>query len=255
MQPSRRRYPVRTGSPASGSVSTSPISRRSSCAATPTIAPPGAGARVDLATAGKEGWPGDGAWPFPFDPDRTALDRPALWRADLAAPVVALDRAPPGIAGARTFAGHAAITADHRDESGRHLVIDTPGFRHRLWLRAPDPDVPLVILLAPSSDAIGAAAADAARRLLADLPLPAGPLATHPTRFQRRRLILLLSILDADLAGSSNREIGTRLIYPWLAGMSADTWKGSSERRRTQRLIAEARNTMRGGYRGLLAGG
>jgi hypothetical protein len=245
---------MRIGSPASGSVSISQISRRSSCAATLSIAPPGAGARGDPAQTGKEGRPGDGVWPFSFDPDRTALDRPALWRADLAAPVVALDRAPPGTAGARAFAGHPAIVADREDETGRHLVIDAPGFRHRLWLRASGPDVPLVILLAPSREPVGAAAADAARRLLSGLLLAGGPPATHPTRFQRQRLTLLLHILDADLAGASNREIGTRLVYPWLGGISAEAWKASSERRRTQRLIAEARTMMRGGYRRLLAG-
>ena len=63
---------------------------------------------------------------------------------------------------------------------------------------------------------------------------------------------LLLRILEASLAGASNREIGLRLVYPWLAGTDALAWKATSERRRVQRLVAEARDLSASGYRDLL---
>lgn len=145
-------------------------------------------------------------------------------------------------------------SADREEAGERHVVVDTPGCRHRLWLRTSDAALPLAILLAPATGALQFAAVDAARCLVAGLPTPAAS-ALHPTRFQRQRLGLLLDILDADLGGASNREIGTRLIYSRLAGMPADAWKASNERRRTQRLIGEARAMTRDGYRRLLRPG
>jgi hypothetical protein len=132
-------------------------------------------------------------------------------------------------------------------------VIDGAGRRHRLWLRDATPDASLVILLAPTSDPVRASAADAARRLLAGLPA-AEITALDPTPFQRRRLTLLLHILDAALAGANNREIGTGIVYPWIVDMDARSWKASSERRHVQRLISDAKHMMRNGYRDLLAG-
>jgi hypothetical protein len=61
-------------------------------------------------------------------------------------------------------------------------------------------------------------------------------------------------VLDAWLAGAGNREIGLRLVYPWLAGTGALAWKSMSERRRVQRLVAEARALAASGYRDLLRG-
>ncbi len=234
--------------------SISPTSRRSSCAGIRTIAATGTTRSHLRHPPEREGWPGIGVWPSSFDPDLTASDAPALWRADAAASVVALDRAPPGFAGVCALAGIGVPAACGEDAAGRHLVYETITARHRLWLRTPDDDAPLVILLKLTADPIAADAADAARRFLSGAPLAAGSAALHPSRFQRQRLALLLRVLDADLAGASNRQIGSGILYPWLAELPADSWKSSSERRRTQRLIAEARHMMRAGYRDLLAG-
>jgi hypothetical protein len=75
-----------------------------------------------------------------------------------------------------------------------------------------------------------------------------------PTRFQRQRLILLLRLIDANQAHSSRREMAYTLIYPNHEALSGAAWKGSSERRRTQRLIDEATRMAAGGYRALLQG-
>jgi hypothetical protein len=44
------------------------------------------------------------------------------------------------------------------------------------------------------------------------------------------------------------------LIYPKSATLTGAAWKGSPERRRTQRLSDEAVALMQGGYRSLLRG-
>jgi hypothetical protein len=197
-----------------------------------------------------EGWPGIGGWHSSFDPAHTAQDSPALWRAEAASCVVTLDRAPDSPFGTAPILPD-QWTAERLEEGGRHLVIDMSGVRHRLWLRSLGPD--MVILLPIAADPVRVAAADAARRFLAGRPVSHVD-ALHPTAFQRARLALLLDVLDADLEGASNRMIGTGLVYPWLSGVSLNAWKASSERRRTQRLIVEARAMMETGYRRLLRG-
>lgn len=80
------------------------------------------------------------------------------------------------------------------------------------------------------------------------------PGALRPTTFQRRRLTLLLDVLDAHLARATLQEMAIHLVYPGMARLKAITWKDSPERRRTRRLVDEAKRLMRGGYRRLLGG-
>ena len=77
-----------------------------------------------------------------------------------------------------------------------------------------------------------------------------------PTSYQAQRLALLLAILDlrSGPLTVSSHEVARRLVYPRLAIARGATWKSSSERRRTQRLIREADALMAGGYRALLSG-
>ena len=85
-----------------------------------------------------------------------------------------------------------------------------------------------------------------------------GPNCLFPTPFQRNRLNLMLRILDylADNAGNPNpiRELGQLIVYPRTRFASAAEWKASSERRRTLRLVNEAKSLVNGGYRALLKG-
>nr|WP_083231240.1 DUF2285 domain-containing protein [Blastomonas sp. RAC04] len=80
----------------------------------------------------------------------------------------------------------------------------------------------------------------------------------RPTEFQRHRLQLLLDILDLAVTPGvkslTTHELALRRIYPGMTVGRGAEWKSSSHRRRTQRLIAEARAMMNGGYRMLLAG-
>lgn len=186
-----------------------------------------------------------------FDPDRPVRSAPAVWRADCASQIVSLAPAPADIPGAAPLPDIAPLVKfDARD--ARHLVLDIAGVRHRLHVRTAVPHAPLMILLAPLSDPLRVAACDAARRMLARLSTAEPASAMRPSALQRQRLALLLRILDASLAGARNREIGLGIVYPWLAGTDALAWKSMSERRRVQRLVAEARDLAASGYRDLL---
>jgi len=185
-----------------------------------------------------------------FDPDRTVRAAPAIWRADSAAQIVSLIAAPSDFAGAAALPD-AAATGEMCMAGMRHLVFDIAGVRHRFQIAASDFGA-LAILLPPRANALGAAACDAARRMLAGLSMAGAVRVLRPSALQRQRLTLLLRVLDASLAGASNREIGTGIVYPWLAGTDAVAWKTTSERRRVQRLVDEAHGLAASAYRDLL---
>lgn len=188
-----------------------------------------------------------------FDPDHPVRSAPAIWHADCASQIVSLASAPAGFPGAAPLPDVAPLA--ECDAGGvRHLVLDIPGVRHRLHVLVDAPHAPLVILLPPLGDPLRVAACDAARRMFAGLSMAEPAAAMRPSALQRQRLALLLRVLDASLAGASNREIGLRIVYPWLTAIDALAWKSMSERRQVQRLVAEARNLAASCYRDLLRG-
>jgi len=186
-----------------------------------------------------------------FDPDRAVRSAPALWRANCASQIVSLAPAPAGFAGGAALPDVAFLT-DFAAPDGRHVVLDLGGMRHRLHVLTDAPAAPLAVLLPPLGDTLRAAACDAARRMFAGLSVAEPASALRPSALQRQRLALLLRVLDASLAGMSNREIGVRIVYPWLTGTAALAWKSMSERRRVQRLVTEACDLAGCGYRALL---
>jgi hypothetical protein len=149
------------------------------------------------------------------------------------------------------------ILADRLLSDGRHVVLGDIDGPHHLWLRATLPGQPLayVIVRDPAIDARRDAAWRLDRRL-AGVPAAHGHGALRPTAFQRQRLNLLLDILDMlqTLPPPTSHAIARRLIYPAMTIGRGMEWKSSTERRRTQRLIGEARALMHGGYRALLRG-
>lgn len=185
-----------------------------------------------------------------FDPARPVRAAPAIWRAETASQIVSLAPAP-HLPGAAPLPD-ARPSVEFCDARARNIVVDQAGVRHRLRLLTADRHAPLAILLPPLGDALRAAACDAARRMIAGLALAEPAAALRPSALQRQRLALLLRVLDASLAGAGNREIGVEIVYPWLAGIDATAWKSMGERRRVQRLLAEARHQADAGYRDLL---
>ncbi len=178
-------------------------------------------------------------------------EAPAFWAPEVAAQLVILRSADDDFPGAAPLP--ALVPTRARMINGAHdLVLDHDGLRHRFRILSDDLRAPLVIQLAPVSSALRAASAGAARRLIAGIGTASAAAVMRPSALQHRRLSLLLGVLDMALAGATTREIGSSLVYPWLPEMRAEAWKSTSERRRIQRLIGEARALMEGEYRGLL---
>jgi hypothetical protein len=187
----------------------------------------------------------------PFDPALAVRDAPAFWAPGVAAQLVILRAADDDIPGAAPLP--ALVPTRARMINGAHdLVLDHDGLRHRFRILSDDLRAPLVIQLAPVASALRAASADAARRLIAGIGTASAGSLMRPSTLQHRRLSLLLGMLDMAVAGATTREIGVSLVYPWLTSMRAEAWKSTSERRRIQRLIGEARGLVEGGYRSLL---
>jgi hypothetical protein len=171
---------------------------------------------------------------------------------------VILENAPPSFADIGVIDIHALgeIVADHEASDGRHIVVASSEGRHRLWLREPSPDGLLAVVIPTDQHfALRIAAATRFERKLSGFPQGYPPTQYRPTAFQRHRLCLLLILLDAEKAGASRREMASTLLYRNSAPMGRAEWKGSSQRRRTHRMIDEAKHMMAHGYRDLLLGG
>ena len=143
------------------------------------------------------------------------------------------------------------VVVERVSADGRHVIVRLDSGDLRLLLAGPV-DHPLAVILPLDYDL--PIRATAALRLWARM---AGrwnqqeqPLAL--TRQRRDRLVLLVRALDGHLAEASYREIaevlfGTRRI-------ERETWKTSSLRDRTIRLVRGGVDLMRAGYRKLLRG-
>lgn len=180
-----------------------------------------------------------------------------LWEPVLSPTTIILDAAPPDFAEPDEidFETLGTIAADHEAADGRHMVITAAAGTHRLWLRERRPGVSLAVTI-PVDRVFALRIAAVSRferrlrRLTCDRPTPD----YLPTGFQRGRLFLLLNLLDAEKAGASRREMASALLYRNSSPMGRAEWKGSSQRRRTHRMIDEAKHMMARGYRDLLLG-
>ncbi|MEP2726003.1 DUF2285 domain-containing protein [Roseibium sp.] len=201
-------------------------------------------------------WPVRGASNFLFDPCLPAAHSPAIWRHE-DNPGVVVVQAHDGDALLEATLGRRKIIAEAQTGRGRHLVIAGPRARHRVLVAqcaVPSPagylvaaDGPLELRLAALSAFLAHPSRSKAVRARAAL---------KPTAYQAYRLQLLLAILDRldqpSGAQPTMRQIASDLIYPDTSGGRAIDWKTSSDRRHTQRLVAEARRMRDAGFRALL---
>ena len=194
---------------------------------------------------------GVGGFAFAVDPQLTAAQSTVFWRPDVLPTVIPL--VPTGIDGARPLAiGELGGTILERvGADGRHVIVRLDSGDLRLLLAGPA-DQPLAAVL-PLDDDLPIRAT-AALRLWAQMAEQPNqqeePLAL--TQQRRDRLVLMVRALDGHLAEASYREIaeglfGTRRI-------ERETWKTSSLRDRTIRLVRGGIDLMRTGYRKLLRG-
>lgn len=201
-------------------------------------------------------WPEPGGWSFPVAPNLDASQQPAIWRPSEAPSIITFRE---GLRGTQAIMSRATdvglhIANEANNNEGRHLIFEGKCRRYRIlikpaWLELGGgyiiPDDPWV-------ETRISAIRDFNKALEgAETLRPTGP-----TKYQRRRLELLLAILDSQLLPDGRRrtlrQLAQTVIYPRSDLGRAIEWKSSSERRHTQRLVCEAHHLMREGYRALL---
>lgn len=142
------------------------------------------------------------------------------------------------------------VVAEQTDIDGRHVLIRSENGDFRLWLADP-PDQPLAVVL-PLDDDLPIRTAATLRlwaRMMGQGDDPERELLTL-TRQRRDRLVLTIRALDGHLAEASYREIAEMLFG--ARRIERETWKASSLRDRTIRLVKSGIALMRAGYRKLL---
>jgi hypothetical protein len=192
-----------------------------------------------------------GGCAFAVDPELTAAQAAVFWRTNVLPTVIPL--VPTNVEGARPLAiGElGGVVVERVGADGRHVIVrQNSGDLHLLL--AEQADQPLAAVL-PLDDNLPIRATAALRlwaRMAEQPNQQEDPLAL--TRQRRDRLVLMVRALDGYLAEASYREIaevlfGTRRI-------ERETWKTSSLRDRTIRLVKGGIDLMRAGYRRLLRG-
>lgn len=140
-------------------------------------------------------------------------------------------------------------------DNGRHVLLDDPDGRHRLWFIENARTSGSAFLIPFDGDF--AARLHSLQRLHRRLT---GKRAGPPPRSlqlsprQRTRLVLLVRALDGELEGASRREIATVLLDPEARHIPAIEWKNAALRKRVNRIVASGRALMNGGYLALLRG-
>lgn len=140
-------------------------------------------------------------------------------------------------------------------DEGRHVLVDDPDGRHRLWL-VDDVHAHGSAFLIPFNSDFGARL-HSLKRLYRRLSgkragLPLRSLQLTPA--QRARLALQLRALDGALEGASRREIAAVLIDAQARNIPAIEWKNAVLRKKVNRIVASAVALMNGGYLMLLRG-
>lgn len=188
-----------------------------------------------------------------MNPAAAVYDYPAFWSPDIAASVIIADTSCDlltKLPGPTTR----SLIAEHNDEAGRYVILQGIRARHRLrlFLRS-KPSAPFEFRV-PVDSLVRARLAALSAFSLGACPKDSCGLTAH----RRHRLVCLLAILDLteapELDGSVLRRIAGLLLSGKMAQARAIEWKGSSDRRQAQRLLAEARRMTVNGYRQLLAG-
>lgn len=194
---------------------------------------------------------GVGGCPFAVDPQLTAAQAAVFWRPDVLPTVIPL--VPTSIEGARPLAIDelGGVIVERAGVNGRNVIIRFDSSDLRLLLPAPAGQ-PLAAVL-PLNDDLPIRATAVLRlwaRMVEQPNQQDDPLAL--TRQRRDRLLLMVRALDGHLAEASYREIAEVLFGP--RRIERQTWKTSSLRDRTIRLVRGGIDLMRAGYRKLLRG-
>lgn len=176
-----------------------------------------------------------------------------FWRPEVLPTVVLLAPTPAGLPVAPSIdVTHLGPdVAERVDEQCRHLIVRSGDeeFRLCVYTRVPDQSLSVVI---PFDDDLPTRAAAALRLWTRMQGRTAGEVPDSLTKQRRDRLILMLRALDGHFDAASYREIAEALFGAHR--LERDSWKTSSLRDRTIRLVKGGIALMQQGYRKLLRG-
>lgn len=201
--------------------------------------------------------PNHGGCFLAFNPDLSPSQEPALWSPQATALTVILDAAPSGFPALThpDIERAVSIEIDISTADGRHLVVDTEGSRHRLWIKSDDRRASLgYLVIADVHFDTRKAAAERFYDRLTGRTSSRPSARLHPGPSERWRLIQWLRLLDALDQGASAREQAATLIAQDARRISAAEWDISPERKRIARWTEKAVAMRDGGFRELLLG-
>lgn len=147
------------------------------------------------------------------------------------------------------------VVATVDTDDGRHVLVDDPDGRHRVWL-VEDVYAHGSAFLIPFDDDFGARLHSLQRLHRRLTGKRAGPplRSLQLSPLQRARLTLLVRALDGEQEGTSRREIAAVLLDPEARQIPAIEWKNAALRKKVNRVVASSIALMNGGYLALLRG-
>lgn len=198
---------------------------------------------------GPRPWPKWGLT-FPADPQLSAGEQPIFWRPDVYPRTVVLTEAPAATLQTIPFEPH-AWRGDFCERSavdGVHALLVTPRAQHRLWMPgaiAAGAPVACVVPLGADASCGAAAVVQFWRHLRGD---DTGRSPKSDAKL--RRAHLSLQALDGHAAGESYRTLAMRFFG--AARVASESWRTSSLRDATIRLVRTGLAFADGNYRRLL---
>jgi hypothetical protein len=138
---------------------------------------------------------------------------------------------------------------------GRHVLLNDPTGRHRLWFVGGFRSRGRAFLI-PFDDDFNARLQSLQRLHRRLTGRRSGPLPRRQRLSARQRVhfTLLLRALDGDQEGTTRRELAAILLNEDARDIPAIEWKNSPLRKRINRAVASATALMDGGYLALLRG-
>jgi hypothetical protein len=153
------------------------------------------------------------------------------------------------------FDGLSPVLMSVETRDGRHLLLNDPTGRHRLWFVGGFRRQSRAFLIPLDSDFN--ARLHSLQRLHRRLTgRPSGPLprSQRLSARQRAHFAFLLRALDGEQEGMTRRELAAILLDKKARDIPAIEWKNSPLRKRINRAVAAATALMDGGYVALLRG-
>lgn len=153
------------------------------------------------------------------------------------------------------FDGLSPVLMSVETRDGRHVLLNDPTARHRLWVVGGSHSGGCAFLI-PFDDNFNARLHSLQRLRRRLIGRPSGPLlrSQRLSARQRAHFTFLLRALDGEQEGATRRELAAVLLDEEARDIPAIEWKNSSLRKKINRTVAVATALMRGGYLALLRG-